>query len=59
MKENLAKLINLKSIVTLVLTLVLCYMAVAGKIDPDKFYTLVLMVLTFYFGVVKEKRDRE
>lgn len=59
MKDNLAKLINLKSIVTLTLTLVLCYMAVADKIEADKFYTLVLMVLTFYFGVVKEKRDSQ
>lgn len=59
MKENLAKLINLKSIVTLTLTMVLCFMAVTDRIEADKFYTLVLMVLTFYFGVVKEKRDNQ
>lgn len=49
-KERLAKLIDLKSIITLAMTTALIYGFVVGKIDGKEFLVYVAMVLTFYFG---------
>lgn len=53
MKERLSKLISVKSIVTLVLTGVVAYLAIIGKFDIKEIY---LMIIAFYFGTqaVKE-----
>ena len=50
MKERLAKLIDVKSIVTLLLTGVFCYLSVIGKL-PSEFLTIYTTVISFYFGV--------
>jgi hypothetical protein len=50
MKERLAKLIDVKSIVTLLLTGVFCYLSVIGKL-PSEFLTIYTTVIAFYFGV--------
>lgn len=47
MKEKLAKLINVKSLVTLILTLVVAYKAIMGQMDIEQIY---LMIIAFYFG---------
>lgn len=47
MKEKIAKLINVKSIVTIVLTLVVAYKAIVGQMDIEQIY---LMIIAFYFG---------
>lgn len=49
MKEKLAKLIDLKSIVTIIMTAALIYGFIASKIQADQFITLVTMVFMFYF----------
>jgi hypothetical protein len=49
MKEKIAKLIDVKSIVTLILTGVFAYLALTGKISKD-FLTVYLMIMSFYFG---------
>lgn len=49
MKEKLAKLIDVKSIVTLVLTGVFCTLAFKGVI-PQELNSIYLMVISFYFG---------
>lgn len=49
MKEKIAKLIDLKSIVTLAMTLALVIGFTVGKIQADQFITLVTMVFMFYF----------
>ena len=54
-KERLAKLIDLKSIITLAMTTALIYGFVVGKIDGKEFLVYVAMVLTFYFGKGKEE----
>lgn len=54
MKEKLSKLINVKSIVTILLTLVVCYLAIAEKIDIEQIY---LMIIAFYFGTQLEKKE--
>lgn len=50
MKEKIAKLIDLKSIVTLILTGLLVYGLVANKFDSNDVMTIIVMVFTFYFA---------
>ena len=48
MKE-LLKLLELKSILSLVLILTTCYLALKGKIEIETFTALVMSVVTYYF----------
>ena len=57
MKERLAKLINVKSIITILLTIVFSYLSISGDIQPDQFISIFTVVISFYFGVVSEKKD--
>lgn len=52
MKEKISKLINVKSIVTIMLTIVVCFLAIKGKMNIEQIY---LMVISFYFGTQHEK----
>ncbi len=55
MKEKLAKLINVKSIVTLVLTIVVAILTLKGDFDIKEIY---LMIIAFYFGTqLKENKN--
>lgn len=56
MKERLSKLLTIKSIVTLLLTIVFCVLCVIGAIKADQFLTIFTVVISFYFGTqaVKE-----
>lgn len=56
MKEKLSKLLTIKSIVTILLTLVFCYLSVVGHILADQFMTVFAVVIAFYFGTQHEKR---
>lgn len=56
MKEKIAKLINVKSIVTIILTVVIAYLAVIGKVDVKEIY---LIIISFYFGTQHEKKGIE
>nr|DAN72346.1 MAG TPA: hypothetical protein [Caudoviricetes sp.] len=47
MKDKFAKLINVKSLVTLILTLVVAYKAIMGQMNIEQIY---LMIIAFYFG---------
>ena len=55
MLEKLAKLINVKSIVTITLTIVFSYLAIVGKVSGD-FMTIFTVVIAFYFGTQSEKK---
>jgi hypothetical protein len=57
MKERIAKLINVKSIVTIVLTGVFTYLSVTGAIPGDQFLTIFTTVMAFYFGTQAEKKN--
>jgi hypothetical protein len=57
MKSKLIKLINVKSIITIVLTAVFAYLSVKGKISPVEFITIFTTVIGFYFGTQKQKED--
>lgn len=56
MKEKLAKLINVKSIITILLTLVVCYLSVAKGFDIKEIY---LMIIAFYFGTQLKENKTE
>lgn len=55
MKEKLAKLIDVKSLVTLVLTAVFAYLAIAKIISGTEFLTVFTVVISFYFGTQSAK----
>lgn len=55
MKERLSKLLAIKSIVTLCLTGVFCYLCVIGVIDAQLFMTVFVTVIGFYFGTQATK----
>ena len=49
-KEKLAKLINVKTIITILLTIVFCVLCVSGVIGAELFMTVFTVVIGFYFG---------
>ena len=49
MKEKLAKLIDVKTIVTFSLIGTVVYLAVTGKIEPKDIIMMTMVTLTFYF----------
>ena len=53
-KNRLANLISVKSLVTLVLTAVFAYMAVRESISQD-FMTIYAVIIAFYFGTQSQK----
>ena len=53
--KNLAALIKVKTIVTMVVIGVFAAMALTGKFQPDTVMTVVTMVVAFYFGTQMEK----
>lgn len=55
MKEKLAKLIDVKSIMTLLLTLVFCVLALGGVISGQNFQTIFTVIVGFYFGTQATK----
>ena len=57
MLNKLAKLINVKSIVTLVLTGVFSYLAITGKIAVDNFTDMFNIIIIFYFGTQSVKAE--
>ena len=54
--KNLAALVKVKTIVTMVVIGVFAVMALTGQFQPDTVMTVVTMVLAFYFGTQSEKR---
>jgi hypothetical protein len=52
--KRLANLLSVKSLVTLTLTGVFAYMAVAGTISQD-FMTIYAVIIAFYFGTQSQK----
>ena len=55
-KEKLAALLNVKSIVTLVLTRVFAWLSINGTITGQELQTVFSVVIAFYFGTQYQKR---
>lgn len=54
--KNIAALIKVKTIVTLVVIAVFAYLALTGAITPDNVMIVVSTVIAFYFGTQAEKK---
>ena len=57
--KKAVQLLSVKSIVTLILTAVFAYMAIAGTITSQDVLTIFVTVISFYFGTQAERRDKE
>jgi hypothetical protein len=55
-RKRIANLLTVKSIVTVVLTLVFAYLAVAGQVTTEQFLTVFTVVIAFYFGTQAERK---
>lgn len=54
--KNIAALIKVKTIVTLVVIAVFAYLALTGAITADNVMIVVSTVIAFYFGTQTEKK---
>lgn len=59
MKEKIAKLIDVKSLTTLVLTGVFSYLAVTKYITAEQFITIFTVIISFYFGTQAQKKKED
>ena len=57
MLKNLADLLKVKTIVTLVVIAVFAVLALKGDIQPDNVMIIISMVVSFYFGTQSEKKN--
>ena len=54
--KNIADLIKVKTIVTMVVITVFAILALRGDITPDNSMIIISMVVSFYFGTQAEKK---
>jgi Mg2+/citrate symporter len=54
--KNLANLVKVKTLVTLVVILVFAILSLKGDITPDNAMIIISMVVSFYFGTQHEKK---
>ncbi|MCI5794402.1 MAG: hypothetical protein MR022_05610 [Ruminococcus sp.] len=57
MKEKLIKLLDVKSVVTLTMTVVFAVLSLRGKITSEQFLTVFTVVISFYFGTQYRKNS--
>lgn len=55
-KDRIAKLIDIKSIVTIISTGVFSYLSIVGRISEQQFITIFMMITAFYFGTQSQKK---
>ena len=55
----LNRLLTVKSLVTLTLTLVFSYLAIVGEVNPESFQDIFYIIIAFYFGSSLEKTARD
>ncbi len=61
MKEvlsNVAKLIKVKTLVTVAVMVLFAVEVIRGNVPPDMLNYIVVMVISFYFGTQTEKGDK-
>lgn len=57
MREKFVKLIDVKSIVTIVLTIVFAVLSLCGRVTADQFLTVFTVVISFFFGTKYQKNQ--
>lgn len=55
MKNRLNKLLTIKSIVTIVLTVVFAALSACGEISAELFLSVYVVIIGFYFGTQFDK----
>ena len=55
MQDKLKALLSIKSLVTLLSTVVFASLALCGKLSAQEFLTIYTVVISFYFGTQFEK----
>lgn len=55
--QKIAKLIDVKSIITLTLTIVFAYLSITQVVQPEQFMTVFTVIISFYFGTQYEKNS--
>lgn len=58
-KQRLAKLINIKSIISVIMTIVFCWLAITGVVGAELYVPIYTTVIAFYFGTQVEKKNQE
>lgn len=56
-KDRLGKLLTVKSIVTLILTGIVSYLAITRVISGQDLLTIYTTVIAFYFGTQTNKKE--
>lgn len=59
LKEAAINLLKVKSIVTVILTLVFAYLSIKGTISGEQFLMIFTMIVSFYFGTQHQKSLNE
>lgn len=59
LKKRLGNLLTVKSIVTIVLTVVFTVLALRSSISGTEFLTIFTTVIAFYFGTQRVREDKE
>ena len=59
MLKKLAKLIDVKSIVTLALTATFIVLCLKGVVGAEQFMSIFTVIISFYFGTQYGKREKE
>ena len=57
MKTRIAKLLTVKSLVTMALTIIFSFLAVTGRIPIHDYMTVYTVIIAFYFGTQSEKQN--
>ena len=58
MKERLSKLLTIKSVVTVISTVVFAVLALRGTLTGQEFLGIFTMIVAFYFGTQSKKEDK-
>ena len=58
-KDRLAKLIDVKTIVTFAITALFWHLGATGKIEADKVWEAFLIIVGFYFGSQSKKNNEK
>ena len=59
LRQRLANLLTVKSLVTVILTAVFAGLAGAGRVTTEQFLTVFTVVIAFYFGTQAERSSRK
>lgn len=59
LKKRLANLLCIKSLVTLMVTIVFSVLALRGAVSGEQFITIFTVIIGFYFGTQATKKEAQ